>query len=92
MFGGLRGMTKLPDALFIVDPKQEKGAVAEAIYLKIPTIALMNSDCNREEITYPIPGNDASLQNIEFILDEVAKTYADHLAAPAPAESLSAAN
>lgn len=87
MFGGLRGMSKLPDALFVIDPRQEKGAVEEAALLNIPVIALMNSDCDKSMIAHPIPGNDASLQTIEFTLEEIAKTYADNLAAPAPADS-----
>lgn len=90
MFGGLRGMTKLPDALVVVDPRQEKGAIDEAVQYKIPVIALMNSDCDKTPISYPIPGNDASQQNIEFVLDEIAKAYADNLAAPAPAPEVAA--
>lgn len=87
-FGGLKGMTKNPDALCVVDPKHEALAIAEARKLKIPIIAFMNSDCDRAGITYPIPGNDASMASVQFILDEVAKTYADNLGiepAPAPA-------
>ncbi len=85
MFGGLRGMSKLPDALVVVDPKHESGAVAEARQLNIPIIALMNSDCDRTQVTHPIPGNDASRETIQYVLDEVAKTYADNLAPAAPA-------
>jgi small subunit ribosomal protein S2 len=81
MFGGLKGMPRVPDALFVVDPRQESGAVAEARQLGLPVIALMNSDCDRSLVTYPIPANDASIQAITFILDEVAKTYADNLGA-----------
>jgi small subunit ribosomal protein S2 len=84
MFGGLRGMSRIPDALFIIDPKQEAAAVAEATQLKIPVIALLNSDCNGSNIAYPIPGNDASLQVITYLLDEVSKTYADNLGAEKP--------
>ena len=84
MFGGLRGMSRIPDALFIIDPKQEAAAVAEAVQLKIPVVALLNSDCNGSNIAYPIPGNDASLQVITYILDEVSKTYADNLGAEKP--------
>lgn len=90
MFGGLKGMTKLPDALMIIDPKQENGAVDEAVQLKIPIIALMNSDCNRAPIQHPIPGNDASQQNIEFVLDEVARVYGQNLTTPAPAPEAAA--
>jgi len=75
MFGGLKGMTKVPDAMFVVDPKKEAGAVEEARQLKIPVIALLNTDCDIKDINYPIPANDASLQSITYVLDEVAKTY-----------------
>ena len=80
MFGGIKNITKNPDALFIVDPKLEGGAIEEAINLNIPIIALMNSDCDRSKVTHPIPGNDASRQVIALILEEVAKVYADNLA------------
>ncbi len=84
MFGGLRGMTKLPDALVVVDPKRESIAVAEANNLNIPIIALLNSDCDRAVITHPIPANDATQEAVAFVLDEIAKTYTANLgAAPA---------
>jgi small subunit ribosomal protein S2 len=86
MFGGLRGMSRVPDALFIVDPKQESAAVAEALQLKLPIISLLNSDCDGSHIAYPIPGNDASLHVITYILNEVAKAYADNLGAEKPAD------
>lgn len=81
MFGGLKGMTKVPDAMVVIDPKKETGAVEEANQFNIPVIALMNSDCDAKPITYPIPGNDASVQNVTFVLDEIAKTYESNLAA-----------
>ncbi len=84
MFGGLRGMSKLPDALFVVDPRAEAGAVAEAKQLKIPVIALLNTDCDRTEVTHPIPGNDASKETITYVLDEVSKAYAESVPAAAP--------
>lgn len=86
MFGGLRGMTKLPDALFVIDPRAEAGAVAEARQLRIPIFAFMNSDCDQSGIAHPIPGNDASRESIQFVLDEVTRAYRDNLgpAAPAP--------
>lgn len=84
MFGGLRGMARIPDAMFIVDPKQEASALAEALQLKVPVIALFNSDCDGSRIAYPIPGNDASSQVITYVVDEVAKAYADNLAAEKP--------
>lgn len=89
MFGGLQGMSKLPDAMVVVDPRAEAGAVAEAKALNIPVVALLNSDCDARLIAHPIPGNDASRETIEYILAEIAKTYADNLgAAPAPAPAV----
>jgi small subunit ribosomal protein S2 len=79
MFGGLRGMHKLPDAVFIVDPRKESGATAEAAQLGIPIIALMNSDCDRAKITYPIPGNDASRETTQIVLDEITRVYSEAL-------------
>ena len=88
MFGGLRGLSRLPDALVVIDPRFESGSVEEANQLGIPVIALLNSDCNRSGITYPIPGNDASRETINFVLGEIGKTYNDNLgAAPTPAEA-----
>ncbi len=78
-FGGLRGMSKLPDAVFVADPRKESIAVAEAAQLKIPVIALLNSDCDRSNITYPIPANDASRETLSIVLEEVTKTYAENL-------------
>ena len=79
MFGGLAGMSRVPDALVVIDPKRESGAVAEARQLTIPVVALLNSDCNRAAITYPIPGNDASREVIGYVLEEIAKAYEDNL-------------
>jgi small subunit ribosomal protein S2 len=84
MFGGLRGMQKLPDAMFVIDPKQEAGAVAEAAQLNIPIIALLNTDCDRRKVAYPIPANDAASQVVTYIVDEVARAYAQNLGPEKP--------
>ncbi len=81
MFGGLRGMHKLPDAIFVVDPRKESIAVAEAVQLRIPIIALLNSDCDRSGIAYPIPANDASRETLNIVLDEVTRSYMDNVPA-----------
>jgi small subunit ribosomal protein S2 len=81
MFGGLRGLTKAPDALVVVDPRASSGAIAEATQLNIPIVALLNSDCDQAGIAYPIPGNDASRETISFVLDEIQKTYLANLGA-----------
>ena len=80
MFGGLKGLTKNPDALVIVDTRHEAIAAAEAKKLGIPIVALLNSDCDSRGIAYPIPANDASLESITFVLDEIAKAYEKNLA------------
>ncbi|MDE2071336.1 MAG: 30S ribosomal protein S2 [Patescibacteria group bacterium] len=88
MFGGLRSVQKLPDALFVIDPRHYDKAVEEARKLGIPVIALMNSDCDSSVATYPIPGNDASREAIALVLGEVATTYSENLgAAPLPAQA-----
>lgn len=79
MFGGLRGMQKLPDALVVIDPRRESAAVTEAHSLSIPIIALLNTDCDRSKISYPIPGNDASRDTIRLVLEEISKTYAENI-------------
>lgn len=86
MFGGIKNLTKTPDALFIVDPKREDGALQEARALSVPVVALLNSDCDRSAITYPIPGNDASRHVISLVLEEVAKTYSSNLGEKAQKE------
>lgn len=91
MFGGLKGMTRNPDALFVIDPKQESGAVAEARQLNIPVIALMNSDCDRSLVTHPIPGNDAAREVIQYVLGEVVDTYEKALAPIASAAPIAPA-
>ncbi len=85
MFGGLKGMTKTPDALVVVDARHEAIAVAEAQKLGIPVVALLNSDCDARGIEYPIPANDASLPSITYVVDEIARAYAENLAPEKPA-------
>ncbi len=75
MFGGIKDMQKIPDAVFVVDSKKESGAVEEARQARIPVIAMLNSDCDRGAIEYCIPANDASAHAISFVLDEAVKTY-----------------
>lgn len=77
LFAGIVAMKELPKALFVVDSRREKIAVAEARKMKIPVIALAGSDCDLKEVDYPIPGNDAALASITFFLDEIANAYKD---------------
>lgn len=75
VFGGLKNMSRLPDALLVIDPRREHIAVAEARKMKLPVVALLNSDCDASLIAHPIPANDASVQSIEFFLGELAQAY-----------------
>lgn len=75
MFFGIVSLKKIPDALFIVDPRREKNAIAEAAHAKMPVISLAGSDCNINGITHPIVGNDSSKTSIQFFVDEIVKAY-----------------
>lgn len=80
-FGGLSDTLKnYPFAVVAVDPKHEKIAVEEAGQIKVPVVALLNSDCDPAKIKYPIPGNDSSLASINFFLSEITRAYKEGLA------------
>ena len=74
-FSGISSMKDLPKAVVVVDAKKEIIAVSEAQKMKIPVIALCNTDCNITELDYPIIGNDASVESIAFFVMEIAKAY-----------------
>jgi len=69
---GMRTMGRLPEAMVIVDPKKEKNAVREARKMGITTIALIDTDCDPDEVDLPIPGNDDSIRSIELIVQQLA--------------------
>ena len=69
---GIRNMEKLPDAIFVVDPKKEKIAIAEALKLSIPVVAIVDTNCNPEEIEYVIPGNDDAIRAVKLISSVIA--------------------
>ena len=69
---GIRDMEKLPAAIFVVDPKKEKIAISEAIILSIPIVAIVDSNCNPEEIDYVIPGNDDAIRAVKLISSVMA--------------------
>ena len=74
-FGGLVNLTRKPDALFVIDPRQENISVSEARQLSIPVIALIGSDGDAGKVDYPIFGNDASLHSIKFFTDKIVEAY-----------------
>ena len=65
--GGVKDMKKLPGAMFVVDPRKEKNAIAEARKLKIPVVAIVDTNCDPDEIDYVIPGNDDAIRAIKLI-------------------------
>jgi small subunit ribosomal protein S2 len=70
--GGIKEMNKLPGALFIVDPRKEKIAVAEAKKLNIPIVAIVDTNCDPDEIDYIIPGNDDAIRAVKLIAGTIA--------------------
>ncbi len=74
---GIRNMGELPDALFVVDPKKEAIAVAEANKLGIPVIAIVDTNCDPELVDYVIPGNDDAIRSIRLFASKVADAYLD---------------
>jgi small subunit ribosomal protein S2 len=69
---GIRGMTRLPDAVFVVDTKKEQIAVDEARKLKIPVIGIVDTNCDPDEVEYVIPGNDDALRAIRLFASRIA--------------------
>ena len=70
--GGVTEMRQLPGALFIVDPRKERIAVAEAKKLGIPIVAIVDTNCDPDEIDYVIPGNDDAIRAVKLISSAVA--------------------
>ncbi|MBQ7654728.1 MAG: 30S ribosomal protein S2 [Clostridia bacterium] len=88
--GGITEMKKQPAAMFIVDPRKERIAVAEAHRLSIPIIAIVDTNCDPDEIDYVIPGNDDAIRAVKLIVgamaDAVIEGRQGEQSAPAPAE------
>ncbi len=70
--GGIKEMDKLPGVIFLVDPKKERIAILEAKKLNIPIVGLVDTNCNPEEVDYPIPGNDDAIRAVKLIADVMA--------------------
>ena len=76
-FAGVRDMKKLPDAMVIVDPKKEYNAVREAHKLGIPVFGIVDTNCDPEDLDYPIPGNDDAVRAIKVVLGVLANAIAE---------------
>ena len=70
--GGIKDMTSMPGALFIVDPRKERIAVAEAKKLNIPIVAIVDTNCDPDEVDYVIPGNDDAIRAVKLIASTMA--------------------
>ena len=70
--GGIKDMHELPGLLFVVDPKKERIAILEAKKLGIPVVGLIDTNCNPEDVDYPIPGNDDAIRAVKLIADVMA--------------------
>ena len=70
--GGIKEMKKIPDAIFIVDPKKERICVQEAHTLGIPLIGIADTNCDPEELDYVIPGNDDAIRAVKLIVSKMA--------------------
>ena len=81
--GGIRDMTKVPSAVWIVDTKKEHLAVDEARKLGIPVIAILDTNCDPDEVDYPIPGNDDAIRSVTLLTRVVADAVAEGLMARA---------
>ena len=73
-FDGIRAMDKYPGAMFIVDIKREHNAVAEARRLKVPVVAIVDTNCDPDLVNYPIAGNDDAIRSVRMILTTVGQT------------------
>jgi small subunit ribosomal protein S2 len=83
--GGIKDMARTPSALWVVDTKKEHIAVSEARKLGIPVIAILDTNCDPDEVTYPIPGNDDAIRSVSLLTRGVADAVADGLMARAGA-------
>jgi small subunit ribosomal protein S2 len=81
---GIRDMTRLPDAIVVVDPKREHIAVKEAQRMGVATVALIDTDSDPDVVDLPIPGNDDSIRSIELILSRLADAVQEGKAALPP--------
>ena len=70
--GGIKDMKEMPGVMFVVDPKKERIAILEARKLGIPVVGLVDTNCNPEDVDYPIPGNDDAIRAVKLIADVMA--------------------
>ena len=81
--GGFKEMISLPAALFVIDPTKEKIALAEANRVGIPVVAVVDTNCNPDEIDYPIPANDDAIRAIKLVCNKIAEAVIEGTASQA---------
>ena len=86
--GGIRTMDRLPSALFVVDPKVERNAVLEARKLGIPVVAIVDTNCDPDDVDYVIPGNDDAIRAIKLIASKLADAVIEGREGAAEEETL----
>jgi len=85
---GIKDMNGLPGAIFVIDPKKEKIAIAEARKLSIPVVAVVDTNCDPDEVDYVIPGNDDAIRAIKLIASKIADSVNEGKAVVAKAAAL----
>ena len=75
MFSGIVSLKKMPELVFVIDPRKEQNAIAEANHSHIPVMGVASSDCDIKSIKYPIVGNDTAKASIQFFMNEIAAAY-----------------
>lgn len=75
IYQGVEKIDKLPDAFFIIDIKRENNALLEARQKKIPIISIVDTNCNPDLVTYPIPANDDAISSIKYISEQIVEAY-----------------
>ena len=77
LFSGVKEMTKIPSAMFVVDPMKERIAIAEAKQLRVPIIGMVDTDCDPREIDYPIPANDDAIKSVRLVCTLMASAVVE---------------
>lgn len=75
--GGIKNMSRIPDAMFVIDPRKERIAVAEARKLGIPIVAIVDTNCDPDEIDYVIPGNDDAIRAVKLLTAKMAEAVTE---------------
>lgn len=76
--GGIREMKSMPDAMFVVDPKKEHNAIAEAKKLGIPIVGIVDTNCDPDDVDYVIPANDDAIRAVKLLTSKMADAFVSY--------------